>query len=199
MKTAIALPTPVLPLPRGRRGRHFMLYCLAAVALPLGFAVAAAYPTAVLEPPPTPKRPLVPHQASRAPHQDVVRDAPMPVDLHRFALNALLVPLLDDAVPRRWTDVAIAFDCEPGTSVLVDGQPLVAGQVVPATAFTLRWDMHRCAPLGQGSVVLSGSVELLVFHEDEGYSAVVIPVDLRADSHLGQARLRGPFTAEMAL
>ena len=56
--------------------------------------------------------------------QDAMPDAPMPVDLYRFALNALLVPLLDDAVPPRWTDAAIYFSCDPGTSVMVDGEPL---------------------------------------------------------------------------
>ena len=49
---------------------------------------------------------------------------PVPPDLIRFALNALLVPLLDDSVPPRWTDVALEHICGPGTRVLIDGKPL---------------------------------------------------------------------------
>ena len=126
-------------------------------------------------------------------------DAPMPVDLYRFALNALLVPLIDDDEPPRWTDVAIDFNCGPGTRVWVDGEPLVAGNQIPAKAFTVRWNMDYCTPTGLQSVALSGGVELLVFHEDDGLSAVVMPERLRVDRHMGRAWLRGPFVAETLL
>ena len=48
---------------------------------------------------------------------------PMPIDFHRFALNGLLAPLIDDA--GNWTDAALDFMCDPGTRVLVDGQRIV--------------------------------------------------------------------------
>ena len=126
-------------------------------------------------------------------------DAPMPIDLYRFALNALLVPLMDDAVPPRWNEAAMDFNCGPGTSVTVDGAPLVAGKLIPAKAFTVRWDMDHCTPMGPESVALSGRVELVVFREDAGLSAMVMPDRLRVDSHLGSAWLHGPFSAETSL
>ena len=129
----------------------------------------------------------------------VVPDAPMPIDLYRFALNALLVPLIDDAVPPRWTEVAIDFNCGPGTSVTVDAAPLVAGKLIPAKAFTVRWDMDHCTPMGPESVALSGRVELVVSHVDTGLSAMVFPDRLRVDSHMGRAWLHGPFSAETSL
>lgn len=179
-----ATVTDTAPAPNLRL--KFWLSCFAAVALPLGIAFATDYPKDL------PKTLPVPNQAA-------MRDAPMPVDLYRFALNALLLPLLDDSIPPRWSDAAIDFNCEPGTSITVDGKPLVAGQLIPATAFTVRWNMDRCAPMGPESVALSGSVELLVFHEDAGLSAVVMPDRLRVDSHMGRTWLRGPFAAETSL
>jgi hypothetical protein len=38
-----------------------------------------------------------------APARALPVDGPTPIDLYRFALNALLVPLLDDSDPLRWT------------------------------------------------------------------------------------------------
>ncbi len=141
------------------------------------------------------------NQRSTAHNSDlpVASDAPMPIDLYRFALNALLVPLMDDAEPPRWTEAVIDFNCGPGTSVTVDGAPLVAGKLIPAKAFTVRWDMDHCAPMGPESVALSGRVELVVFHEDAGLSAMVMPDRLRVDSHMGRAWLRGPFSTETSL
>lgn len=126
-------------------------------------------------------------------------DAPMPINLYRFALNALLVPLMDDAEPPRWTEAAIDFNCGAGTSVTVDGAPLVAGKLIPAKTFTVRWDMDHCTPMGPESVALSGRVELVVFHEDAGLSAIVMPDRLRVDSPMGRAWLQGPFAAETSL
>jgi len=123
----------------------------------------------------------------------------MPVDLQRFALNALLVPLLDDAEPVRWADVALTETCGPGTRVTVDGRPLVPGTEVPATAFTVRWSMDYCAPLGHESVELTGTVELLVFREDLGLGAVVMAQGLHVNSALGSARLPNRFAAYTAL
>ncbi len=187
-------------LPRGG-SRKFWLGCLGAIALLLGLAVTAHTPKNL------PYTPRVANPAVIAPgtpvampaSDEVMPDAPLPVDLYRFALNALLVPLIDDATPPRWTDIAMNFFCDLGTTVMIDGKPMVPGELVPAKAFKVRWDMSRCKPLGPQSVELSGGVELVVFHEDTGLSAMVIPDRLRVDSHLGRVLLRGPFAAETSL
>lgn len=119
-------------------------------------------------------------------------------DFSRFALNALLVPLLDDAEQPRWTDIAVDLSCGPATRVDVDGKPLVAGAGVPATAFTVRWNMDRCRPLSP-VVEMSGVVELLVFHDEAGLSAVVDAQRLAIAGEKGPGRLGAPFAASMSL
>ncbi len=198
MKSSATFPQITFP-PSG--GRKFWLSGLAATALLLGLAVAANTSKDLSN------TPRVATQTVIAPHtpvampvtDDSMPDAPMPVNLYRFALNAVLVPLIDDAVPPRWTDLGIDYFCDPGTTVMIDGEPMVPGKLVPAKSFTVRWNMSRCAPLGPQSVELSGSVELIVFHEDSGLSAMVMPDRLRVDSHLGKVLLRGPFAAETSL
>lgn len=177
----------------------FWLSCFAATALLLGLTIATVSAKHPPKTSPVPKLALMAPERLKATAQDAMPDAPMPIDLYRFALNALLVPLMDDADPPRWTEATIDFNCGPGTSVTVDGAPLVAGKVIPAKAFTVRWDMDHCAPMGPESVALSGRVELVVFHEDAGLSAMVMPDRLRVDSHMGRAWLHGPFTAETSL
>jgi hypothetical protein len=119
-------------------------------------------------------------------------------DFSQFALNALLVPLLDDAEQPRWTDIAVDLSCGPATWVDVDGKPLVPGAGVPATAFTVRWNMDRCRPLSP-AVEMSGVVELLVFHDDTGLSAVVDAQRLAIAGAKGTGRLGAPFAASMSL
>src|SRR5688572_7078598 len=77
----------------------------------------------------------------------------------RFALNALLVPLLDEQPRPHWTDAGMRFFCGPDTRVDVDGAPLVPGAPVPAGAFTVRWHIDRCWPLNLAAFELSGEVE----------------------------------------
>lgn len=171
----------------------------AAVTLLVGLAVAAIGENSLPETPSAPKLSVAVPKPLGARAQDGVADAPMPVDLYRFALNAFLVPLLDDSEPRRWTDMAIDFSCNPGTHVMVDGEPMVVGKLMPTRTFTVRWTMHNCAPMGRESVVLNGNVELFVFRTETGLRATVQPDDLRVDSHLGRAWLHGPFVAETPL
>jgi hypothetical protein len=132
-------------------------------------------------------------------HVSAAAPAPVPPDLVLFALNALLVPLLDDSVPPRWTDVVLEHICGPGTRVLIDGKPLERYSPMPATAFSVRWTLDRCLPFGFDGMELSGSVELQVFHEDSGLSAIVTPHHLHVDSWQGRSWLRGPFSAAMSL
>ena len=115
----------------------------------------------------------------------------------RFALNALLVTLLDDDEPPRWSDVALSHICGPAAHVEVNGRPLLHGSVIPAAAFTVRWSLDQCTPLE--AFELSGVVELLVFHEETGLSAVVVPHGMLVSSAHGTERLSTPFAASMSL
>lgn len=117
----------------------------------------------------------------------------------RFALNALLVPLLDDSEPAQWTDVALAHFCGPATRVTVDGRPLMPGAEVPARSFMLRWQIDQCWPMDYASFELSGTVDLHVFHEDGSLSAVVDATRLRVAGPRGSGRPAAPFAAWMAL
>ncbi len=104
-------------------GGKFWLSCFTVVALLLGLTFAAVHPKVLPETSPAPKLALMAPKPPDAMAQDAPPDAPAPDDLYRFALNALLAPLLDDTEPPRWTDAAIDFSRDPGTNVMVDGEP----------------------------------------------------------------------------
>ncbi len=124
---------------------------------------------------------------------------PVPAQFVHFALNALLVPLLDDDEQPRWTDVALNHFCGPATRVEVNGQPLVPGAPMPATAFTVRWTIDQCWPLDVESIELSGTVDLLVSRDGHRLSAVVHAQGLTIVSSHGTSRPDAPFTASMTL
>jgi len=90
-----------------------------------------------------------------------------------FALSALLIPVLDDDVPSRWIEPFALMSCI-SSALTIDGKPVVPGARVPATSFSMRWSMNRCTALGE-AFVMSGIVDLLVFHDGDSYSAVVSP------------------------
>ena len=184
---------------QARRHRLWLTCLVAAALLGWGLTAVAVFPAG---PPKAPRTQTVQaialHQFDGVDHQGTT-DAPVPVDLHGFALNAFLVPLLDDSVPPRWTDVVVDFTCGPGTSIFVDGQPMVTGSPIPPHAFTLRWVMDKCSPFGPDSVELSGGVDLVVSHTRTGFSAMVKPDQLKVDSQMGRAWLRGSFNAETSL
>jgi len=101
-------------------------------------------------------------------------------DPQRFILNGLLVPALDpDAVPLRWVDPRPAIQCRQGTSVRVNGVPLVPGDLVPNAPFELEWHADGCRPFGAAGPRFDGDVKLTVFREDWGFSALVAPHGLR--------------------
>jgi len=105
---------------------------------------------------------------------------PKPQDTSRFILNALLVPALDgDAVPLRWVDPRPALRCGPHTTVRVNGVPLLEGDLVPDAPFELEWLADGCRPFGAHGPLLDGSVQLTVFRENWGLSAMVEPFGLR--------------------
>jgi hypothetical protein len=118
-------------------------------------------------------------------------------DFSRFALNALLATLLDDDEPPRWSDVALSHFCGPAAHVEVNGMPLAHGSRIPTTSFTVRWSMDQCTPLE--GIELNGTVELLVFHEDSGLSAIVNPDRLIVSSAKGTSRMDAPFAASLSL
>ena len=99
--------------------------------------------------------------------------------LQGAALNAMLVPLLDDTEPPRWNRSLAAMRCGAGSKVWIDGQPLKPGALVPARSFTMRWKMAGCQPLSRRES-FTGDVTLTVFHEEAGgYSAMVVPTALK--------------------
>ena len=101
-------------------------------------------------------------------------------DPQRFILNGLLVPAFDtDAMPLRWVDPRPAIRCGPGTSVRVNGVPLVPGDLVPNAPFELEWHADGCRPFGAAGPRFDGDVKLTVFREDWGFSALVAPRRLR--------------------
>lgn len=114
-----------------------------------------------------------------------------------FALNLLLVPLLDDNQPPRWADPAVVTQCAQ-LQLRVDGQPLQPLARVPTQPFTLRWDMDRCIPLGT-RIELSGSVELAVTRGSAGYTARVAPLHLELSSDAGTTVFDAAFTARTPL
>ena len=121
-----------------------------------------------------------PARSSRLP---VAAAAPAATDSSRFILNALLVPALDnDVVPLRWVDPRPASLCGPHTTLRVNGEPLLAGALVPNTPFELEWQANGCHPFGVGGPRFDGTVKLTVFREDWGFSATVEPSDLRVTS-----------------
>lgn len=185
--------TEARPLAHGAQRRLAFRYTAAATAL---LGITAALFAARAEPPGS-------RDADPAPAQHAVPGTalhhPITGQFQRHALNALLVPLLDDAEPARWTDTALRYFCGPETRVEIDGQPLVPGAAVPATAFTVRWHIDQCWPLDKAAFELSGVVDLVVYHEDTGLSAIVSAQRLRIATNKGSASLAAPFAAAMEL
>jgi hypothetical protein len=109
--------------------------------------------------------------------------APAGVETHdpaRFILNALLAPALDeDAAALRWMDPRPASQCGAGSSVRVNGAPLVAGALVPDAPFELEWQADGCRFFGARGPRFDGRVKLTVYRENWGFSAMVEPAGMR--------------------
>jgi hypothetical protein len=96
--------------------------------------------------------------------------------LGRHVVNGLVVPLLDDAEPPRFTSIALPLLCAREGDVTVNGAPLREGADVPAGSFTLRWQLDDTCPFGPEGPLLRGEVEVLVLLDDAfGLQAVVLP------------------------
>lgn len=116
----------------------------------------------------------------------------------RHALNALVVPVLDDEGNTPvWADPSLLLACGPATHIDVDHRPLTPGAAQSGRAFTLSWTLDHCAPFGADGPVLTGQVELDVFRDDDGLSAIVRPLDLQIERQGHLARLNHSFTARM--
>ena len=113
------------------------------------------------------------------------------IDPSPFMLNAFLVPALDnDHVPLRWVDPRPRMRCGPGTVVRVNGLPLRAGELVPDAPFELQWWTDECYPFGVQGPRFDGGVKLMVFREDWGFSAMVVPSGMTAVSAGNQVRIQ---------
>ncbi len=112
-----------------------------------------------------------------------------------FALNALLLPLLDDDLPPRWANPTQSLDCEDG-HVTIDGRRLDIGAPVPRQAFVVRWHLQHCESL-DGYFDFSGEVELRVEPRTGGFTAEVNPTGVQLASQYGVERLEGKFVAHL--
>ena len=167
--------------------------------MPLGLALVLALQT------PPGKDPLAPRitQATRQfQNDDEPAEAPDDATLawwRAFALNALLVPLLDDTSPPHWAPPMVVTPCTETASVTLDGRPLVAGERVPAGPFTLRWQLADCAPL-DSSFWLRGHLTMQLEVEAKRVSATIASDDLVVTATDGKHhRAEQPFTAILAL
>ena len=102
----------------------------------------------------------------------------------RFAFNALVLPLIDDTEPPRWSRHAIDWICDGRGEVTVNGQPLVDGLFVPATS-TVRWKLERCAPLAGAELLIDGEISFDVSRNDMGLRADAVNHTLTADTLTG--------------
>jgi hypothetical protein len=115
-----------------------------------------------------------------APEPDAGNSDEIAQTIRKYALNALLVPVLDgDGYPARWQDASLAMVCDAGTRVWVDGRPLEPRGEVPGASFSLQRLMVGCAPFGRGGHELSGHAETLVLRDDDGLSAIARFIDLK--------------------
>lgn len=87
--------------------------------------------------------------------------------LGRFVVNALVLPLLDDAEPPRFTEVALQLMCADAADVRVNGRGLTEGMEMPAAAFVVQWQFAGTCPFGAEGPRLSGAADLLVLRDDE--------------------------------
>lgn len=136
--------------------------------------------------------------APAGPDVDVAGERRTVRDFRAFALNALLLPLLDPEIesPGRWADPSFAFACLDG-SVTVDGERPDVDAPVP-DSFTVRWRLDRCTPLSS-RVEVSGEVDLHVELHPGEYVARIVPTGLTLSSAEGVDPLSEPFIARLSI
>jgi hypothetical protein len=121
-------------------------------------------------------RPSVPPVSHEARAQ-ALHAAPDPAAaVGRYAVNVLVLPLLDDAEPPRFSTFALPLICADEADVGIDGRPLVDGAEVPAGSFVVHWRFVGTCPFGIDGTQLAGAVDVLVLRDDAaGLQAVVLP------------------------
>ena len=96
--------------------------------------------------------------------------------LDRTAVNVLVLPLLDDAEPPRFTTAALPFLCAETSDVSVDGHPIADDAEVPPGSFMVQWRLRGYCPFGDTGPELDGDIDVLVLRDDEaGMQALVLP------------------------
>ena len=106
--------------------------------------------------------------------------------LRRYALNLLLLPLLEEDLPLRWTRPEPQFTCLDPDQVRVDGQPVVAGARLPGGSFVVEGHLSSCRVLEPDDLDVTGAVTLRVFPDDVlGLTAIVELRGLRIRSPAG--------------
>lgn len=116
--------------------------------------------------------------------------------MRQFALNALLVPLIDaNDHPPRWRDLELTMPCLMPSGVRVNGAEVVPGEEVPGSSFSVQWKLDHCLPFGPEGPELVGVAEVNVFADDQGLSARVVLIDFQIDKDGRTARMNEVFTA----
>jgi hypothetical protein len=128
--------------------------------LVLGCLLAACQPS----PPPVALRAVTMTPGADATGGNGAEDA---AALGRFLINGLVLPLLDDAEPPRFTEVALGLMCADAKDVRVDGRRLAEGMETPAAAFVVQWQFAGTCPFGAEGPRLSGAADVLVLRDDE--------------------------------
>jgi len=113
-------------------------------------------------------------------------------NFQRFALNALVLPLIDDTEPPRWTRSGMHWICDGRGRVVVDGKPVAEGELVPAKPFTVRWDLHRCPPFNGGELLADGALELHVTPDGSNLRAYIASSSLSLETPAGRFELSIP-------
>jgi len=98
----------------------------------------------------------------------------------RARAAALFVhPFVDDSEPARFTEANRTLACADHSDIMVNGRPLIEGDLVPPGAFVMQWDMDLYCPYGISGPLLNGRADVLVFRDDEqGLQALLRPVSL---------------------
>jgi len=96
--------------------------------------------------------------------------------LNRYAVNALVLTLLDDADLPRFTRAAMPLMCGDDSEVSINGDPVVEGVEAPTGSFVLQWSLRGFCPFGVTGPLLDGDINVVVLRDDDfGIQAIVLP------------------------
>jgi hypothetical protein len=115
------------------------------------------------------------------------------------ALNALLVPLLDDGSPVNWAVPLAVTPCPGSSRISVDGGPVPHGAPIGDGPIVLRWKLADCWPLGFSAWGLDGEIEMTVVVGTDRLLAEVRPLGLTARTLHARYPLTRPFRAVLWL